>query len=391
MARYAFTLSLPDAAGASRMAWHFAAAFRRKGHEVVLIHGPEPRENSSIVPEMHALGVRTICEPGLAVPASPWLSGRLARLMRQEQLAGVIGVQQRDRAIAVQAAAAAGIPGVIHLGNNHRFWGAWPVSQLKEFYYRRTLKRCVSMVVCTNATLKTEMMERFQLGADRLCVLPNGLDLAKYAPSGNVDREAVRAEFGVAPHEAMFVNVGRINYQKAQDLLLQAFARLNFAQTPAKLVLVGDVAKDAQFARMEKFRLDLHAFLRERGLSDRVIFAGWRDDIPQLLQAADAYVHSARWEGFGLASFEAMAAAKPTIWTDCWGRPAGFVDGEHGWLVPTSDVAALHAALHAFLTLNSQRRHDIGAAGRAFVEQNYDIKVIGDKFVDIIESVSVAA
>jgi glycosyltransferase involved in cell wall biosynthesis len=104
-----------------------------------------------------------------------------------------------------------------------------------------------------------------------------------------------------------------------------------------------------------------------------------------LLAGADAYVHAARWEGWPLAVLEAMAAARPTITTDCCGRPEGFRDGVHGQVVPSGDVGALRDAMLRMASMDADAREAAGRAVRALAEEHYDIRDVSKRFVGMVE------
>ncbi len=91
------------------------------------------------------------------------------------------------------------------------------------------------------------------------------------------------------------------------------------------------------------------------------------------LGRTDVYVHPSRTEGWPLAVCEAMAAGCAVVMTDCAGRPAGFTDGVHGWVVPTGDVTALGEAVVRALTADDETRRAIGAAASEFAHRNFDI------------------
>jgi glycosyltransferase involved in cell wall biosynthesis len=385
LARIIFTLTLPDATGASRMVVHFIGAFRRKGYDVTVVHGNVPTDEKSILPELHDLGVETLHQPELAFPLSPTFVGKLAKLFAQRQPIAIVGVQQRDRSIAMQAANRIKVPGFISCQNTHVFGGRWPRNWLKERYYAWAMRKYPQLVVCSSPLVQREMIHRFGLSRERTHYLPNAVDLKQIVHLEPAKRQVLRNSFGVAPEDFMLVNVGRINRQKGQDLLLQAFAKLKPQERRLRLVLVGGVSKDAQQAAMEVYHSQLRALVKELSLTNHVTFAGWRTDVPDVLASADGYVHSARWEGFGIASFEGMAAQLPTIWTDCWGRPNGFVDGVHGWLVPTENVEALQNAMETLVNLTQSERQRIGVASRKYVEDNFDSTKISDEFVRLIE------
>jgi glycosyltransferase involved in cell wall biosynthesis len=82
-----------------------------------------------------------------------------------------------------------------------------------------------------------------------------------------------------------------------------------------------------------------------------------------------------------------MAAGLPVVSSDCWGRPEGFVDGEHGWIVPTGDVRALEDALELALATDVRDLRNMGARGRSLAERHYDIRRLGRRFVQLLEKV----
>ncbi|WP_222264880.1 hypothetical protein [Modestobacter marinus] len=122
------TLRRPDRTGAPRMAPEFARALRADGLDLTLVHGPLPRTGPSILPDVAGLGVRAVLEPRLERPWDPRLIRALAERVRRDGGRCVIGVNQSDRAPALLAAARAGVPGVLMVQNQHRFYGRarWP-------------------------------------------------------------------------------------------------------------------------------------------------------------------------------------------------------------------------------------------------------------------------
>ena len=109
MSSVVMTLALPESTGAPRMAYFFAQAFLRSGHQVVLAHGPDPAANGngggdSILGPMREIGVQTVPVDGLAFPLTGAVSRRVAEIASEHRATSVIGFQQRDRAVALKAA-----------------------------------------------------------------------------------------------------------------------------------------------------------------------------------------------------------------------------------------------------------------------------------------------
>ena len=155
--RLFMTLRLPDRTGAARMALEFARALRADGFDLTLVHGAVPPNGPSILPDVTALGVRTVLEQRLERPWDPRLVSGLADRVRRDGGRCVIGVNQRDRAPALLAAARAGVPGILMVQNQHHFWGPRPLAALKRRSYRAVVARATTLAVCTSAVVRDEM------------------------------------------------------------------------------------------------------------------------------------------------------------------------------------------------------------------------------------------
>jgi glycosyltransferase involved in cell wall biosynthesis len=378
------TLALPDGTGASRMAFYLCRAMCQAGHRVRLVHGPPPGPYGRLfLDEMRQLGVDLQLEGGLAFPVA--VSKRVAALAGQWKSHGVIGINQRDRAVALQAAHRLGVPGVLHVGNQHHFWG--PLRAAKRLYYRSVLKRHCTLAVCTSLPVQQEIINDFGLPAPRTFLLPNGVDVLNFPEPEEHAVAQARQELGVAPDDLLLLNVGRIDFQKGQDLLLEALVAARL-ERPVKLTIVGGVTGGAAEARNRKLQRQLEEMVVANNLGTTVRFAGWRDDVPVLLKAADIYVHPARYEGWPLVLVEAMAAQKPLIASDCSGTPTGFVDGVHGYMVKAGDVQSLSNALRHMVAWTLEDRMRAGRACREMALSHYDIEVLGTQFLQRLEALS---
>lgn len=176
---------------------------------------------------------------------------------------------------------------------------------------------------------------------DRLRVVPNGVPIEVFAKAHPADL------LGIGDGMTKAVFVGRLDPQKDHATLLRALAL-----TPRiHLLLLGD----------GPLRNRLEQLARDLGVSDRVTFAGFRNDVPQTLKACDIYVHSTTSDGFGIAACEAMAAGLPVIASDVPGL-AQVVEGA-GVVFPVGDHASLARELNA-LTGSAERRARMSEASR---------------------------
>jgi glycosyltransferase involved in cell wall biosynthesis len=121
------------------------------------------------------------------------------------------------------------------------------------------------------------------------------------------------------------------------------------------------------------------------GFNDRVIFTGFREDIPEIMAALDIFVSPTLYkEGLSRSILEAMASSKPVITTCLGGNPEVVVDGVTGILIPPKNSLKLADAISE-LTKDMNRRKDMGKAGRKRIEQLFTIEEATKKTEEIYE------
>jgi glycosyltransferase involved in cell wall biosynthesis len=191
--------------------------------------------------------------------------------------------------------------------------------------------------------------------ADRIIVIPNGVDLGRVAfdPAA---RRGARAEFGLRPVDYVIGVLGRFDPQKQFDLVIEAAAPL--LGDGVKLLIVGDGDE----------RGHLEEVTRECGVTDRVIFAGERHDVAAMLSALDLFVASSAQEAFGLSVLEALANGAPVLYTTCPALRGLDVDRAHQ--VPAT-VGGLRTALAAEVAAGPRERKAAPA-----VAEKYGIKAV---------------
>ncbi|WP_407572318.1 glycosyltransferase [Deinococcus altitudinis] len=142
----------------------------------------------------------------------------------------------------------------------------------------------------------------------RCRIIPLGLDLSAYAPPGDAEarRAATRASFGFGPETLVVGHVGWFTPVKNHAFLLQVFAQVARAMPGANLLLVGVGELTAAVQRQAE----------DLGIRDRVVFAGSRGDVPDLLRAMDVFVFPSLSEGLGMALIEAQVAGLPCVMAD---------------------------------------------------------------------------
>ncbi|MCC7290832.1 MAG: glycosyltransferase [Phycisphaerales bacterium] len=188
---------------------------------------------------------------------------------------------------------------------------------------------------CVSYAGRDKLMAEAGAPEDRVDVLPNGVDLARFAPLDPALRRRRRAELGFADEHFVFICVASLTEVKDHRSLLEAFGRTLARDPHARLLLVGD----------GPLREPIERCIRDNGWQRHVVLTGQREDVPALLGGSDAYVCSSRSEGMSHAVLEAMAAGLPIVATRVGDNPRLLQDAPGGSPVAPADPLLAPAGL----------------------------------------------
>ena len=175
------------------------------------------------------------------------------------------------------------------------------------------------------------------------------------------DREAL----GIDPEATLLLNAGALVGHKDQECLLKALVLLVETHPQVHLLIAGE----------GPLRASLEAQIASSGLVDHITLAGQRDDVPQLMRAADRYVSSSWSEGLGTSVLEALACETPVVAAEAGGIPEMVLPGETGYLVANRDPGALAAAIAESLD-NPEDAEAMARAGRQRVEDLFSTETM---------------
>lgn len=216
-------------------------------------------------------------------------------------------------------------------------------------------------VVFVSDWLRRAFLSAVPLNPERTRVIYNGIDVSRFHPG---PCGSVRRELGADDGDILVGAVGNVRPTKGYDVLLRAAALLCRRSDRYRFVLVGD-ADGPLYGELRA----LHA---ELGLEDRFRFAGFREDIPDVMRSLDVYVSSSTAEGFSLTTVEAMACGVPVVATRSGGPEEIVRDGVNGSLVPVGSSEALAAALEQAAEDTVHRRRVTDSA-RADVAERFTV------------------
>jgi len=205
---------------------------------------------------------------------------------------------------------------------------------------------------------------------NKMVAIPNGIDTEWFRPDP-VARQRVRAEWGVTEGEKLFGLVGRLDPMKDHPTFLRAATRLLQEQEDVRFVCVGEGPVD--------YRRELHALSEELGLSQRLVWAGMRKDMPAVYNALDLATSSSYGEGFPNVVGEAMACGVPCVVTDT--GDSAWIVGETGVVVPPKDPEALAAGWKASL---ARDRSEVALKARLRIKENFSTRQMAEKTEETI-------
>jgi glycosyltransferase involved in cell wall biosynthesis len=231
---------------------------------------------------------------------------------------------------------------------------------------RITSRWCERIIAVSEGTAAF-IVNREGIPADKIKVVPNGVDLQRFRPG---DRASARAALDLPADAFIIACIGRLHEQKGHRYLLDALASLR-REYPFLLCLI---------AGEGPLRQHLESYAAHLKLGDACRFLGLVDSIDRLYNAVDAVVLPSLYEGMPNVVLEAMAMGRPVVATTVEGSVDLVRTGETGLLIPPADASALRVALQQLI-----ERPDLcarfGAAALASAVRSHDI----DRMIKALE------
>ncbi len=336
--------------GLERVVVDLAREGRRLGQRVTV---GCVEQRGRLAPEVEALGIPVVCadKPAGLRPRTIWTLGRLFMASKPD----VIHSHQITALFyGGLAARALRIP-VVHTEHGKHYS---PGSRAR--WVGRAAGWQAARFLCVSQDIADGVLAGRVAPASRIGVVPNGIDLTKFA--GGDDGGSVRAALGIPAAALVVGTVGRLNEIKRQDLLLQGFARLKTQIPGAHLLLVGDGPEGAA----------LRTLGERLGLGDSVHFAGYQPQPERFMRAMDVFALTSRSEGMPVSVLEAWGARVPVVASRVGGLAEMIESGRNGLLFDFGDEAGLVAALHRCLA-DPPFSDWLRSAARADVETRYNL------------------
>lgn len=203
-------------------------------------------------------------------------------------------------------------------------------------------------------------------GDGKIHVVYNGIDSQGFR--AQADGQAIRAELGLAPDTPVVGCVGQLIPWKGQDDFLRVAARVHAVLPAARFLVVGQ-----QVENQQGFLATLEELASSLGIREHVIFTGFRQDAPSLIDSINVFLHCAvQPDPLPRVILEAMALSKAIVATDTGGIPEMIEDGRSGFLASPRDVQSLAKATISLLS-HAELAGRMGEAARERVEEQFTI------------------
>ena len=287
---------------------------------------------------------------------------RLYRILRMERPQIVHTHTAKAGFLGRVAARMAGVPIIVHTYHGHVLHGYYgPLKSWLLLQMERGMARISNQLVAVSPLVKEDLLAYRVAPAEKIHVIPLGFDLEPFFDCGSLKGE-FRRELELSPGDQLVGILGRIFPIKNHRLFLESATQVAKQAPNARFVIVGDgILRSA----MERYAGDL-------GIQQRVIFTGWRHDLPRIYADLDLLVVSSNNEGTPVSAIEAMASGCPVVATQVGGLPDVIENGETGYLVPAQQPAALAAAMLKLIS-NPQKAEQMGRAAQLSVKDKFSI------------------
>lgn len=278
------------------------------------------------------------------------------------------------------AARLAGVPHVVHTLHGVTFHDhiPGPVRRLYILLERYAARHC-DVMITVGEDVKRKYIEESIGRPERYITIPSGMDTRAFEDARNDPtgaRDEVRAEFGFGESDLVLGMVSRLEPRKGYRFLLEAMSRLAPDFPHLKLLIVGEGDDHSE----------LEHLVRNRGLQERVVFAGYRADVARAISAFDVAALTSLWEGLPRVLVQYSLLEKPIVTFEVEGSREIIDDGVNGYVVPLKDVDALVDRLRRVIG-SEDLRTEFGRLSREKVLGRWDVDRMVEQIADVYADV----
>ncbi|MCA9501013.1 MAG: glycosyltransferase [Nitrospira sp.] len=236
--------------------------------------------------------------------------------------------------------------------------------RLARFIDGWTARHLTHHIYANSNVVKTAAISHLGIPSEKITVIKEARDAARLGKPSIQRRNRARSSLGLDEGQRVIVTIGRQDFQKGQRYLLEAMAML-VSKHPNLVLLVAGRSGDVS-GELESLRHRL-------GLQNRVHFLGHREDVPEILAAADLFAFPSFYEGLPGAVIEAMALGLPIVASDIDPVRETVEVGQNAILVKPASPVELASAIEDIL-MDRQKAHVLGARSREIYEKRFTLE-----------------
>ncbi len=198
------------------------------------------------------------------------------------------------------------------------------------------------------------------LGSFEAVVINNGIDQQKFNPGRSLKN--IRAELGISEDKLLVLFIARFTLHKQPLALIQAFAKALPSNPALHLLMVGDGDQKKEAVQL----------IDQLGMKDHITLLSFRQDVPDVLGAADIFVLPSLWEGLPIGLLEALAMGRAVIASNVDGTSEIIEHNRNGWLVPIDNLVPSLTTALVSLSKNKALREQFGREAINTVTERYN-------------------
>jgi len=319
------------------------------------------RDGNPIAAEIERLGI-----PVDLIPVSRIRDFmRMASLVRYLRQHRIDLVHTQLETVTVHGGIAAKIVGIPAVHTLHTF--AYPNATAREI--RRSevawfaLRNFHDKIIAVSKAVGNYAVSKGRVPLEKILVLYNGIDTRSFGRWNDSDRAAVRKAFGIPATAALIVTVAVLRREKGIQFLIEAWPNILESVPNAYYLIVGAGPYETQ----------LKSLAATSNLTDRVLFAGARSDIPEILGSSDLFVLPTLDDVLPTVLAEAMASGLPIVASRVGGVPEMIEPGKNGLLVAPADQTRLADACIRLLRTPDEALR-LAQGGRDVAEARFNVR-----------------
>ncbi|MBU0881006.1 MAG: glycosyltransferase family 4 protein [Candidatus Omnitrophica bacterium] len=349
--------------------------------DITLIAGPSVHPTKKTLEFLAEFQSRVRIIPGLKreidLPAdlSAFLS--LWNIFRRERFDVVHTHTAKAGALGRLAARLSGVSVIVHTPHGHNLYGYFNQKMTRRIIMAESyLSTFTDKIIALTELEKRDYLKSKVAREDKVAVIYQGLELDKYACDWK-DKVVLKRSFNINAGEDVIGMVGRLETVKGPGYFIEMAAKVISKFPKTKFIIAGEGS--------------LRAALEEKtgrlGIRGNVIFAGWRDDIPEILSILDVLVMPSLNEAVGISAIEAQAEGVSVVASRVGGIPEIVQDRVTGLLVNPTDPDALAEAVTELIS-DKDKRVRMGRSGKLWVRGKFAAGEMIDKISSLYAELS---